>query len=623
MSKQKDSFGNDIEDIPGIKKASEIQAVDNDPLMHVEYDKHLYEAIYASEILNTKRLEHVADDFKCLRKASTKTNWAIRVAALLSNQELFDLYFDSLPVERQKLLIKVAFSSVLTLEEAYSGIDLKIPDYMSDVYSYWGSFSSSKNKEHFPYLFAVNFLFIKIDVEVKYALRRRLSDKKPEHFIDIEQFHQMKNLFSEEKGMEVFENLHEIIMIAYNSGYFDREVNQPVLKKVYDQINEAFHLSQFYSGTEEKDVSKVKNLRIELLLKFLSVVLCSDDGEEIDFSALPEDPLDLIKKLFEIFISKCNYEFDGKYLVPFSLSQANFYGGYFVERVADMQSFIKFLKTYNPDKVYEFNDFYDSKDLTNISFMPCYDNFYKFQHIDKYCCKERHTVTNLESFSYFIARRSVINFILIMSSLGFFEIAYDIPDFSKNDRSEMNEALYYKFGKPSYLKFTELGKAVFGISEHFEYKAKNAVEPPKLYADDLVISVNNDDKITPVFIGKWSKKLSDNIYIVEKQKLLRQFNTREEIIEVFGRLESISKAELPELWKGFKSLLLESYIHIPSSDNYCIFDLKDQKMEVLKIVKSMASNDYIILMDKQKVAVKKGYVQIFINALESKGFKMY
>ena len=135
---------------------------------------------------------------------------------------------------------------------------------------------------------------------------------------------------------------------------------------------------------------------------------------------------------------------------------------------------------------------------------------------------------------------SCTNLFLAFASLGLFEITWEIPCEPPQDNSEIvawkNNLNWYPFGRIGYIRVTELGKYVFGITNEFKVAGLKTYAPPKLDDKFLIVHIEDGDKAMQIFLDPFCTSISKTLFKVDVSRLKKCCNTKNDVNNIFDTL---------------------------------------------------------------------------------------
>jgi len=205
-------------------------------------------------------------------------------------------------------------------------------------------------------------------------------------------------------------------------------------------------------------------------------------------------------------------------------------------------------------------------------------------------------------------------YLFLMAAYGVVEIAYD-------DKTEEGDTCYYDTLR--YVRLTDLGKYVFGITPKYEHKAAKEKKYFELDDNNLIIKSLDDNNPYLTILSNMSTTISKRMYKVTYESYLDGCNTLADIINKENLFRDYICKEPPANWEHFFLNVKKrcNPMNI-SKKKYIVFEIPTDNKELQRIILSdpviskcsVKAEGYLLLVEmsnKSKVvdALKKyGYL---------------
>lgn len=575
-----------------------------------------------------------------------KIDYCKKLAGALCTPSSFYEYYNSFSDEEKKFFLEMAFSPVFNTKQIIKSV-LDATDYRYSSYYYYDN-----NCSKLPLSFLINYHYLGFYVIPKNTKKclqiyfSNILNHKSE--ISNEEFEKQKGYFSYKNGLELLLNLPQLIQVLSDVGFFNREIGQTIPKTILSKVEKVVSFTKFPKGQEfmqvvlhkdekdttlyygEKEIETMKNARTIFAISFVSSAvqsLYSTENGEKEFSALLYEPQKLLKKLVNAFFVKRNFMFDRKFIFP----HVTFRSGYSYN-VNDYREIFSIIKENPPEKPTNFNDYVSLLSDKGLKPFYCMQTTYSeisYAYENEYSYygmyRDRIYIKDLADYNAFVQNPSCTNLFLTFASLGLFEITWensrDNPKAKTNIVEWQNAINFYRFGKISYIKITELGKFVFGITDKIEIEGVKKYAPPTLDKSSLIIHIEEGDKSSQIFLEQFCIPLSHTLYKADEMRLKKMCKTEDDVETIFYTLSERAEGNLPEIWENLKNDILESFVTLKPETDWIVFSLEKQNSSLMREMEKLSRLGICKKMEGKRVAVKEKDFSQFKKRLEQSGFK--
>lgn len=218
---------------------------------------------------------------------------------------------------------------------------------------------------------------------------------------------------------------------------------------------------------------------------------------------------------------------------------------------------------------------------------------------------ERSKIVGYDKYIEYIVVPFIKSVFFILASLGVVEIAYEKPEAAKS--LFLKSGYLNKYNGIKYVKFTELGKYVFGKKESYSFKE---IEDTKVEFDEetLILTLIGESPIKKAFLEKIATKITSNRYKFTEESFLKGINSSEELKNRVKELENKLGEEYPTVWKQFFENILKRTESIKKECDYEVFKLKSEEIKEV-ILKDSRFNDLLLRAEDYHIIVKRENVE--------------
>lgn len=607
----------------------------------------------AQEIQNSRlNLEDLRRCGKRLAKTANipKAEYCIKLAKALCDPLAFAAYFESFNEGGKQMLIDLAFNDLVPRDEALENV---LGKQLSEFYYY-------SEREDLPLSFILQYnwaKFVFAPPATKQCLQIQLAHFAPKRTtISETEFKSDEGFFSEERGLEFFENSTQIVQLLQDSGFFEREEGSAILKGTLSKVEKIAHLSSFvppekelktpepgdsydFCSYNDKALERLHSARSTLALAFLLPALrplLTKKSASAQAAAILSDPKSLYRTLIEQFFTAQNVGFDKKFLYPHVQFRAGYFGNLTDEyREEAFSALLALIKAHPPVTSTNFSAYIEELSQNGLMhFFPknvdCECKFstmgtYYYQ-THPYISTDRIFITNENYYRYFIQNSACTNLFLALASLGLFEITWKEPCTNTMDSNAYahwaNDLNQYPYGRIGFIRLTQLGAYAIGLTDTLELSGLKTFAPPVLDENSLIIHIDEGDKSTWLFLEPFCVPLSHTLYKADCARLKKRYETAGDIELLFETLQTKSKAPLPELWKETKQEILDSFVTLRGEDDWIVFPLAGQAPAVIRCIEKLTRMKLCVKMEGKRVAVQERQIPAFVRQIEAAGFKI-
>ena len=597
---------------------------------------------------NIADFKNLAQDL-CADKQQASAEYYKSVATALCDKEKMIEYYNSFDDIGKDIIKKLVFGRGVShtyLESTYH-----------IVRSYFGSFGTSIDVR-FPFSFMckINYYtnFFALPQIVKRVLRSHFDGViEIDKYIEESDFEKSASLFSEKMGEELFYNIANVINILSDSGFFSRPLGSPVLKGTVNKVYKLCDFSSFYRDSHltlsedislknlgcfytEKEIDKFKNARINLALAFLSLAARKYEEEDSKkyLQDLSKNSGELYRALIHNFFMEDEFRVDEKYFYPYLSISTNSY--YYELRKNIFQPILERIKENPPMKATDFSYYitiFDDEKISSFFTYDDYGNYLKTYSVKKsnysagYEVNSEKLYMSGDVYAQFVFESVYTNLFLMLASLGLFEIIWEeSADFTKSELSDieknLNDKIFFPYGKIKAIKMTALGAYAFHITDNLFLSAAKTFSPPVFDERELLVHIEKGDKPSQIFFEKFCIPLSSTLFKVDMLKLSKCCFSQGDVKNLFETLENKAQKSLAENWKRLEKEMISSFVFLEIESDWIVISLENQSDSFIRCIEKVSRSLLCTKMEGMKIAVKKENLSDFCKAVQNNGFKI-
>ncbi|MBF0507959.1 MAG: hypothetical protein HQK57_03420 [Deltaproteobacteria bacterium] len=207
----------------------------------------------------------------------------------------------------------------------------------------------------------------------------------------------------------------------------------------------------------------------------------------------------------------------------------------------------------------------------------------------------------------------------LLAGLGLLDLAYDLPE---NKLVQHKDKDYLSvFDGLKYLRLTDLGGYLFGVSEKYQVSQRVEDVPAVLAEDRLVITYEGKDQTLEEILTRIGHRVTEYDYKVDHNSFLRSCSSVEDVVKLTAIFQRRLAARPPLIWQQFLDSLINKTDALEARSSMLVFRIKaDQELPVLmandQILKKYvlkAENNHVIInsddLPKVETRLKKfGYL---------------
>lgn len=265
---------------------------------------------------------------------------------------------------------------------------------------------------------------------------------------------------------------------------------------------------------------------------------------------------------------------------------------------ANVNSVILQIRTYNYQSDYRFS-LIESRDLDDMVITNGYGG--------------REEVICLDTIIRQLSEPYVRAVLVVLTTLGVVEVAYRTP---KSDDNSCYDTI-------EYVRVTELGKYVFGLTDKYTPQADKDRGPAfELDNERLIIRVI--DKSSPFIslVEDYANKISPTLYRVNNEAFLKECSNITDLDRKIKIFNTYICPDPPKVWRQFfNELFKKCNPFVKTEIPYTILNIPRDNKELQRIVLTEPSvRKFVVKAENYTILIKQSELSQFASALKKFGY---
>ena len=433
---------------------------------------------------------------------------------------------------------------------------------------------------------------------------REFMIKPPE--LELNDLKKIDVKYKENYEKEILENIHLLYEMRKNQD-IRLGTNGKVLKAVVSYFEKTVSLKELYENRKNEEEKRIKT---ELIIKIFSALQINN----IDYKENPEEFLkEIVTKIFsEDAFLEGEYYYGKKQSINFAKTilnnlKVNLHT-YEVEKIDKYMNGVK----------YFFKEI-SSKEWINVENIVL---FLIMNDIAPFTYSKEFSRTILSDNGLYPYRDrekvegNIIQFILmpftqgimtLMAIFGIVEIGYD--DIAKTENKNQNSP----YNGIKFIKLTELGKYLLGITESYEFEQEKSTLEIVLSEKELIISITGSDRRKEIVISKIAEQSGTNLFKVNNRTLFAGCSKKEDVTSKIDNFKRVA-GELPENWKNYFDKIIKGFNPLEKIENRVVLKIRDDK-ELINIIANDERLKKVILKAEKYHIVIEAYHQLYVESI--------
>lgn len=558
----------------------------------------LFVELYYERNISLADLKKATKNLPGMEGCTTKESHCKALASFVFNEELFSFYINSLSPVHMDFFRKCVYSWGLRFSDYAAMFNITLPEIFYYHYGY-----NLKNS-NLPFVWCLDYDedYIYMGPVMKSSLVYALSSFGiPIQTVDEQVMRSLAGYFSEAQGLEFYNNAISIFYVLKNAGFFERKTGLSIVKTIRQKVNSIVTLSPFITahkamqlGYTLEQAEKLEKIRTDLCLSFLSACFSSESNSDISKVVIPSDPLEFYKFCLKEFFESSDIHYSLKYLIPhIKINHKDWHiDEILMHQQENAVSVLTMFKTWTFSEPVLFSDFLDYAQTLGFPSLLLPEMWYCCTMYVKYnkgtWFLYKRATEEASDFREMVYEPSYTNLIFLFAALGLFEITWEKPfaddALTDKDYEAQNKLILYPFGKISSFYMTNLGKAVFGITDTFDNTAAASYNPPELFEDDTLVRIDAEDRVMHLFLEQFCSKVGTCLYKADLAKISVIARNPERLQTMLKSLSDYAKRPLPSVWENVRKKTSQKNTVLKVENTWVVISLAEHTADVIETV---------------------------------------
>lgn len=234
---------------------------------------------------------------------------------------------------------------------------------------------------------------------------------------------------------------------------------------------------------------------------------------------------------------------------------------------------------------------------------------------------ERTKIPNYEKYLDYVVKPLIKSVFFILGTFGLFELYYDYP--SDNQALFLKNRYLSKYDGLRYLKFTALGKYVFGKKDDYDFNLDMGKSEVILDEDRLYISVIGDTPVASMFLEKIAQKISSSKFKLTEEQFMKGVTSYAQLEEKIREFHEKISGDLNPLWSAFFENLKLRSDALRVEPDYMVIKLRNDKSVIDIITKDRRFKDLALRAENYNILVKKELLPEVVDIFRSYGYYIF
>jgi hypothetical protein len=206
----------------------------------------------------------------------------------------------------------------------------------------------------------------------------------------------------------------------------------------------------------------------------------------------------------------------------------------------------------------------------------------------------------------------------LFAAFGIVDIAYNQP--KNNLYKQKNQDYLSLYDGVKYVRLTELGGHLAGLTEDFEIEIEKEEIDITLDEDRLMLKIDGKDKYKILFIESFAEKISENRYKVNYSTFLNGCSSREEIETKIKFFKAEIDNNPPKIWNIFFEDILKKADPLKKKDEFNLYQVKADPDLLNLLIEDEILSKYILKVENSNIAIKDDNLPDIRKRLEEFGY---
>nr|WP_307774479.1 hypothetical protein [uncultured Cetobacterium sp.] len=521
-------------------------------------------------------------EISLISETTNKQTFLELMEQMYSKDEVFNSIFNSLPEDVRNVFETVAWKGKLKIkdrdiyfkeEEEYT-----IKSELKDEFLFFQHYGDSKKGE-----------YLTLNNDIVRVMRKFM--KKPKDYY-IYKTIGFKCEFSENNEEKIQENLRKYYSF-YKDGKMQLSSSGKLLKESKNNMKKYCNIHEYYEGIKDLEFLKTETMGLFLFL-FKDEYLTDEFIRASNLKEIVNGFLDgtIIKSEDNTYISLyLNYLKGIK-----NVSKSN-------DEIKRGLSTIKMILNEFPDDDYVSIDNIIKSILYRDEFIEIIDidSAYSSLYINE-ANYERTKIVGYDKYLMYVVEPFIKSVFFILASLGVLEICYEKP--SSANSLYLKNGYLSKYDGIKYIKFTELGRYIFGRVKTYDFKILEDEGQVILDEERMIVTVIGESPLRVMSLEKLGTKIACNKFKISEESLTKGLINSGEIQERIQEFKEKITNDLPKNWEEFFNDLIEKTELITHVPEYKVLKLKNDKDLINAITKDKRFKPLILKGEDLHILVK-------------------
>lgn len=521
-------------------------------------------------------------EISLISETTNKQTFLELMEQMYSKDEVFNSIFNSLPEEVRNVFETVAWKGKLKIknrdiyfkeEEEYT-----IKSELKDEFLFFQHYGDSKKGE-----------YLTLNNDIVRVMRKFMKKPKDYYIYKTTGF---KCEFSENNEEKIQENLRKYYSF-YKDGKMQLSSSGKLLKESKNNMKKYCNIHEYYEGIKDLEFLKTETMGLFLFL-FKDEYLTDEFIRASNLKEIVNGFLDgtIIKSEDNTYISLyLNYLKGIK-----NVSKSN-------DEIKRGLSTIKMILNEFPDDDYVSIDNIIKSILYRDEFIEIIDidSAYSSLYINE-ANYERTKIVGYDKYLMYVVEPFIKSVFFILASLGVLEICYEKP--SSANSLYLKNGYLSKYDGIKYIKFTELGRYIFGRVKTYDFKILEDEGQVILDEERMIVTVIGESPLRVMSLEKLGTKIACNKFKISEESLTKGLINSGEIQERIQEFKEKITNDLPKNWEEFFNDLIEKTELITHVPEYKVLKLKNDKDLINAITKDKRFKPLILKGEDLHILVK-------------------
>ena len=234
---------------------------------------------------------------------------------------------------------------------------------------------------------------------------------------------------------------------------------------------------------------------------------------------------------------------------------------------------------------------------------------------------ERTKIPNYEKYISYVVEPFIRTIFFILGTMGFFELYYDYPEASKT--LFLKNKYLSKYDGLKYVRFTDLGKYVFGREEYYDFNFESEKSQVLLDEDRLIITIVGEDPMKCLFLEKMAQRISQNKYKLSEEQFLKGVESYDDLENKITDFKGKITDNFNQFWLDFFDELRKKTNSIKIKTDFIVLKLEEHKDLLLMLSREKRFKDLVLKCEGYYLLVENEKLQDVIELFKEHGYYIF